>query len=41
MIAIGKAEGIDPLNALNKIQKEILRGDDFIQTGEELPNLIR
>ena len=41
MIAIGKAEGIDPLNALNKIQKEILRGDDFIQTGEELPNVIR
>jgi len=41
MIAIGKAEGIDPLNALNKIQKEILRGDDFIQTGEELPNVIK
>ena len=42
IIAIGKREGIDPLNALNQINKEILRGDEvFLQTGEELPKVIR
>ena len=42
IIAIGKREGVDPLNALNKINREILRGDDvLLQTGEELPQVIR
>ncbi len=42
IIAIGKREGVDPLNALNQINREILRGDDvLLQTGEELPKVIR
>jgi hypothetical protein len=42
IINIGKREGVDPINALNKINREILRGDDvFLQTGEELPQVIR
>jgi hypothetical protein len=42
IIAIGKREGVDPLNALNQINREILRGDDvLLQTGEELPAVIR
>jgi hypothetical protein len=42
IITIGKREGVDPINALNKINREILRGDDvFLQTGEELPQVIR
>ena len=42
IIAIGKREGVDPLNALNQINREILRGDNvLLQTGEELPQVIR
>jgi len=42
IINIGKREGVDPMNALNKINREILRGDEvFLQTGEELPKVIR
>ena len=42
IITIGKREGVDPINALNKINREILRGDEvFLQTGEELPQVIR
>ena len=42
IIAIGKREGVDPINALNKINREILRDDElFLKTGEELPVVIR
>jgi len=42
IISIGKREGVDPINALNKINREILRGDEvFLKTGEELPQVIR
>ena len=42
IIQIGKREGIDPINALNKINREIIRGDEvFLKTGEELPQVIR
>ena len=42
IIQIGKREGIDPINALNKINREIIRGDEvFLKTGEELPRVIR
>ncbi len=42
MINLGKREGIDPIVTLKQINRQILRDDDaVIQTGEELPKVIR
>jgi hypothetical protein len=42
IIALGKKEGGDPLDLLNRINKEFVRNDDIIiNTGEELPKVIR
>jgi len=42
IIALGRREGIDPIETLKQVNREILRGDDtVIQTGEELPAVIR
>ena len=42
IIALGKAEGRDPLDVLNRINREFVRNDDIIiNTGEELPKVIR
>ena len=42
MINLGKREGIDPILTLKQINRQILRDDDaVIQTGEELPKVIR
>jgi len=42
IISIGKREGTDPINALNTINREIIRDDQlFLNTGEELPAVIR
>jgi len=43
IVALGKRDGIDPIETLKKVNREILRGDDttVIQTGEELPKVIR
>lgn len=42
MISLGRREGIDPIEVLKQINRQILRDDDtVIQTGEELPKVIR
>jgi|GEM_PF-2467075 len=42
IIALGKTEGRDPLDVLNRINKEFVRNDDIIiNTGEELPKVLR
>jgi len=37
----GKVDAKDPLDILNYISKNLLRSDEFIKTGEELPDVIR
>jgi gas vesicle protein len=42
MISLGRREGIDPIEVLKQINRQILRDDDtIVQTGEELPKVIR
>ena len=42
MISLGRREGIDPIEVLKQINRQILRDDDtMVQTGEELPKVIR